>query len=155
MSNKPSGTIDPEELGQLLRVIEQSKLVEIEIECGDLHLRVLKEGATPREALSRRALDRAAHEKSSGDASLKPTGRTFELKSPMLGVFYRCPEPGAPPFVDAGKVVGAQDTVGLIEVMKLFSQVQAGANGRILQILVEDAAMVEQDQPLMIIEAAE
>jgi acetyl-CoA carboxylase biotin carboxyl carrier protein len=155
VSVKGSGPIDPEELGQLLRAIEASKLVEVEIEYGDLHLRVLKEGASPREASTPRALDRVARERSKNEVPLKPAGRTVELKSPMLGVFYRCPEPGAPPFVDVGRVVQPQDAVGLIEVMKLFTQVQAGVNGRIVQILVEDAAMVQQDQPLMIIEAAE
>lgn len=150
MSNKPSGVVNADELARLLRAIDESKLVEVEIDCGDLHVRVRKEGARTGDAAPTASPAPAARE-----APARPAGRRIELRSPMLGVFYRCPEPGAPPFVEVGKSVRAQDNVGIIEVMKLFNQVQAGADGRIVEILVEDAAMVEHGQLLMIIEAPE
>ena len=74
------------------------------------------------------------------------------IKAPMLGTFYRALEPGAPPCVEVGDVVGPEETIGLIEVMKLFSTVTAGIHGRVVEILVENSVLVEFDQPLIRIE---
>lgn len=74
------------------------------------------------------------------------------VRAPMLGTFYRALEPGAPPCVEVGDVVRPEDTVGLIEVMKLFSTVMAGVHGRVVEILAENSALVEFDQPLVRIE---
>lgn len=70
----------------------------------------------------------------------------------MLGTFYRAPSPGAPPFIEIGSDVRADTTVCLIEVMKLFNTLKAGVEGRVSHILVENAAMVEYDQALIVIE---
>lgn len=78
-----------------------------------------------------------------------------EVKAPMLGTFYRAPSPGADPFVDVGDQVSADDTVCLIEVMKLFNSIPAGVSGRVSEILAEDGAMVEHEQPLIRIEPGE
>jgi acetyl-CoA carboxylase biotin carboxyl carrier protein len=69
----------------------------------------------------------------------------------MLGTFYRSPAPGDPPFVELGKRVQADDTVCLIEVMKLFSSINAGVDGVVTRILVENGAMVEFGQMLIVI----
>jgi biotin carboxyl carrier protein len=78
--------------------------------------------------------------------------RRVEVRAPMLGVFYRASQPGAPPFVQLGQTVGANDTIGLIEVMKLFNQVSAGVEGRVVEIVVEDGAFVEHGQVVLIVE---
>lgn len=70
----------------------------------------------------------------------------------MVGVFYRAPEPGAAPFVEAGACVREDDTVGLIEVMKLFHAVKSGVRGRIAKICVENAELVEYGQVLFLLE---
>jgi acetyl-CoA carboxylase biotin carboxyl carrier protein len=77
------------------------------------------------------------------------------IKAPMLGTFYKAPKPGAPPFVEVGQLVGKDDTVCIIEVMKLFNTVKAGVRGRIAEILVEDAEMVEYQQTLFLVEEIE
>ena len=69
----------------------------------------------------------------------------------MLGTFYRSPAPGDPPFVELGKRVQADDTVCLIEVMKLFSSINAGVDGVVMRILVENGTMVEFGQMLIVI----
>ena len=74
------------------------------------------------------------------------------VKSPMVGVVYLAPEPGAEPFVTAGKPVNSGDTVALVEAMKTFNPIKADKDGVIKQILVSDGAAVEFDQPLIIIE---
>lgn len=155
MSQKPFTPLNMDDLARLLRAIEESRLVEVEIDCGDLHVRARKESARGGDTAAPPAPVRAERETPKVEAPAGRAGRRIELKAPMLGIFYRSPEPGAPPFVEAGATVRAQDPVGLIEVMKLFNQVQAGADGRIVEILVEDATMVEHGQVLMIIEAGE
>jgi acetyl-CoA carboxylase biotin carboxyl carrier protein len=74
------------------------------------------------------------------------------VRAPNLGTFYRAPKPGAPTYVEIGQEVEADTEVCLIEVMKLFTPVQAGIKGIIRQVCIEDAQMVEFDQPLFFIE---
>ena len=74
------------------------------------------------------------------------------IKAPVLGTFYATPKPGAPPFVEVGQLVAEDDVVCLIEVMKLFNTVKAGVRGRIVKICVEQAQMVEFQQPLFLLE---
>lgn len=74
------------------------------------------------------------------------------LKSPMVGVVYLAPEPGAKPFVTVGASVKAGDTVALVEAMKTFNPIKSDKDGTIKEILVSDGAAVEFDQPLIVIE---
>lgn len=73
------------------------------------------------------------------------------LRSPMVGTFYRAPEPGAAPFAEVGQVVALDATVCIIEVMKLMNSIPAGASGVVTHILVDDAAAVEYGQPLIVL----
>lgn len=75
-----------------------------------------------------------------------------EVVSPIPGVFYRRPDPDSDVFTDAGKPVGAGDTVGLVEVMKSFHQVPAGATGTVVEFLVESEDVVDAGQVLAVIE---
>lgn len=70
------------------------------------------------------------------------------IRAPMPGMFYRAPSPEEPTFVEAGAVVSEEDTVCLIEAMKIFNEVKPDFPCEILEILVENAAPVEFDQPL-------
>jgi acetyl-CoA carboxylase biotin carboxyl carrier protein len=72
----------------------------------------------------------------------------------MLGTFYRAPAPGEKPFVEVGEAVKADDTVCLIEVMKLFNSITAGTAGRIAEIRAQNAALVEYNEVLIVIDPA-
>lgn len=74
------------------------------------------------------------------------------VKAPSLGTFYRAPRPGAAPFVESGSTVDANSELCLIEVMKLFTTLKAGATGVIREIYVSDGDLVEYDQPLFLVE---
>ena len=74
------------------------------------------------------------------------------IKSPMVGTFYRSPEPGAKPFVEVGQRVSLDTTVCIIEVMKLMNSLPAGSAGRVTHVLVNDAQPVEMGQALIIID---
>ena len=79
-----------------------------------------------------------------------PEGATV-IKSPMVGTFYRAPEPGAKPFVEVGAAVAPDTTVCLIEVMKLMNSIPAQCRGTVAEILVGDGEAVEYGQPLIVI----
>ena len=94
-----------------------------------------------------------------GPARSKPVAANFPpnaviIKSPMVGTFYRKPEPGAKPFIELGQNVAADTTVCIIEVMKLFNSIPAGHAGIVTHILVDDAEAVDLGQVLVVIEPA-
>jgi len=74
------------------------------------------------------------------------------IRSPMVGTFYRAPEPGAKPFVEVGQMVEPATIVCIVEVMKLMNSVAAGVHGMVQQLLVGDAAPVQAGQPLIVVQ---
>ena len=76
------------------------------------------------------------------------------ISAPMVGTFYRSPKPGEPTFVDVGDVVAVGDTVGLVEVMKLFTELKTEVAGKVARVDADDTALVEFGQPLIWIEPA-
>ena len=73
------------------------------------------------------------------------------IRAPMLGIFYRSRSPEEPPFVEVGQSVQADDTVCLVEVMKLFNSIRSGVDGVVSRILAENGSMVEYNQVLIVI----
>ncbi|MEU5942166.1 acetyl-CoA carboxylase biotin carboxyl carrier protein [Micromonospora sp. NPDC047548] len=88
-----------------------------------------------------------------GPRPASPTGR-IEVRSPMVGTFYRSPEPGAAPFVTVGDLVRPGQVVGIVEAMKLMNEVTAERAGRVVEVLVDDGRPVEYDQPLVALDPA-
>ncbi len=74
------------------------------------------------------------------------------IKSPMIGTFYRKPSPDKPTFVNVGDEVNSDSIVCIIEAMKLFNEIEAEVNGKIVKVLVDDATPVEFGQPLFLVE---
>lgn len=168
--------LDEEDVRRLVRLIEsldESDFDFLELKVGDLEV-VLGKGDLPGSARGEAAVasvppatappaaavPAAVHGPGpSGAAAPDPqpsegaAGGT-EVPSPMMGVFYAQPEPGAAPFVTVGAEVSADTTVGLIEVMKTFAPVPAGLAGTVVEICVSDAQLVEFGQPLLRIEPA-
>jgi acetyl-CoA carboxylase biotin carboxyl carrier protein len=84
----------------------------------------------------------------------EPKGNTIEVRSPMIGTFYRSPAPDKPAFVEVGQTIKAGDTVCVIEAMKLFNEIESEVSGTIVKVLVNDSTPVEYDQPLFLVEPA-
>lgn len=76
----------------------------------------------------------------------------LEIKSPIVGTFYRSPGPDKPPFTKVGDKVNQGDVVCIIEAMKLFNEIESEVSGTIVKVCVEDAAPVEYDQVLFLVE---
>jgi len=88
----------------------------------------------------------------SGPASVPGEKPHKEIRSPLVGTFYRAPAPDQPPFKEAGEHVNPDDVVCIVEAMKVMNEVKAGLGGTIRKILVENANPVEYDQPLFLVE---
>lgn len=89
---------------------------------------------------------------SAGDAAPADNGNLIEVKSPMIGTFYRASAPDKPVFVEVGDTIKKGDTVCIIEAMKLFNEIESEVAGKIVKVLVDDASPVEYDQPLFLVD---
>lgn len=162
-----------EEIREILKIFLDSELQDLRLEVGNVRLAVTKSGAsgvTAQPFLSSPAPGAAAKTAAApatpapGPAATalpsaptaKPATAPREgwvaVTATSVGVFYRRPSPDQPPFVQVDSVVAANAPVCLIEVMKMFTSVVAPCAGRVAEILIEDATMVEFGQPLMYIE---
>ena len=147
--------IDPDSIRRLAAVLVETGLTEIEIAEKDSRIRVVR-GALPGEmvlAAAPAAVAAAAAPAAPAPAAVDdPSSHPGAINSPMVGVAYLAPEPGAPNFIAVGQQVAAGQTVLLIEAMKTFNQIKAPKAGTVTRILVENSAPVEYGEVLMILE---
>src|SRR5580692_2111680 len=148
-ADTPGNPIDEDVVRALARLIDETKLTEIEIERDGFRVRVARQPAA--------AASFAGPEASRPmpmpipEGVFDPAQHPGVVASPMVGTAYRAPEPGAKPFCDIGSVVKAGDTLLVIEAMKTLNQIPAPKAGTVTQILFDDAQPVEFGAPLMII----
>ena len=159
----PKGKDDPvdiEVVRKLADLLNETGLGEIEIERGDLRVRVARNapdyGAYPvmaAPAVAHQAAPAPAAAATSAPAAPAPAEPKGDaVKSPMVGTAYLQPNPGAEQFTRVGAQVSAGQTLLIIEAMKTMNPVPAPRAGRVVEILVEDGQPVEFGQPLVVIE---
>jgi acetyl-CoA carboxylase biotin carboxyl carrier protein len=83
-----------------------------------------------------------------------PASKLVEVRSPMVGTFYRAPGPGKAAYIQVGDSISKGQPVCIIEAMKLFNEVESDVSGRVVKVLIDDASPVEYDQPLFLVEPA-
>jgi acetyl-CoA carboxylase biotin carboxyl carrier protein len=147
----PRATVDEEMVRSLARLLDETRLTEIEIEQGGLRVRVARQAAPFAVATSETARMIPGTVNAHPSAA-DPADHPGVVTSPMVGTAYRAPEPGAKAFCEVGSVVKAGDTLLIIEAMKTMNQIPAAKAGTVVQILFEDAQPVEFGEPLMVIE---
>jgi acetyl-CoA carboxylase biotin carboxyl carrier protein len=96
----------------------------------------------------------APKKESAANKSEEEDANYIEIKSPMIGTFYRKPSPDKPEFVKVGDTVKKGDVVCVIEAMKLFNEIESEVSGKVVKVLVDDSNPVEYDQPLILIDPA-
>ncbi len=79
-------------------------------------------------------------------------GNTVQIKSPMIGTFYRSSSPDKPAFVSVGDEIKKGQVLCVVEAMKLFNEIESEISGRIVKVLADDASPIEYDQPLFLVE---
>lgn len=152
-----------QEIRDLIDFISQTGLNEVNIETKELKLRIKREPdqkvykaavaaapaavAAPVQAAAPAAAPAAPKAEKPAAAA-----KGLEIKSPMIGTFYRTANPDAPPFVSVGDKVTKGQTVCIIEAMKLFNEIESEVSGTVTRIMVENASPVEYDQVLFVVE---
>ena len=156
-----------DEIAEIIKLIDSSSCDELVVETGDIKLVVRRNGASAGaaaeyvergsapvavSAAAPRKARAAAPKVAAADAADATAAGQIEVAAPMVGTFYRAPSPEARAFVDVGDVVGVGDALCLIEVMKLFTTINAEVAGRIVQIGAENGELVEYGRTLFVIE---
>ncbi|MEO0497268.1 MAG: acetyl-CoA carboxylase biotin carboxyl carrier protein [Pseudomonadota bacterium] len=159
MTKKDS--VDTETIAKIVDLLADSDLTEIEVEQGELRIRVSREltaapvmaYAPPAQAAAAPAAPTtapaAAAPASNGGADADSKNA---VTSPMVGTAYMAPSPGADNFISIGSSVKEGDTLLIVEAMKTMNQIPAPRSGKVTKILVENAQPVEFGEPLVVIE---
>jgi oxaloacetate decarboxylase alpha subunit len=129
-----------ERIRELVKIVQESGVGEIEIEDEGMRVSVRRADEPGTVLVPTATTDVQAAEDA---AATVVTSGTIRVESPMPGVFYRAPQPGAPPFVEVGDVVATGQTLCVIEAMKLFNDLKADADGRVRTIHVDNGQAVE------------
>jgi acetyl-CoA carboxylase biotin carboxyl carrier protein len=146
------------ELKELIELIQQSEIAELELEKSGVRVRIKKERSSfPRPPVPEKipATPSAPEEMPQPQASPAPAAVPagwLTLTAPVVGTFYRSPAPDADPYVEAGSVVKKGQIICVIEAMKLMNEIESEWDGKIVEILVENAQPVEYGEPLFHIE---
>lgn len=160
--------METKDIQKLIDYISKSDLDEINIETADLKLSIKRNvGATVIQApapvaaapASAPAAAPAPSPAPSPEAAPAPApaaestpSNLIEVKSPMIGTFYRAAGPDKPNFKEVGDSIAEGEVVCIVEAMKLFNEIESEVKGKIVKILVEDATPVEFDQPLFLVD---
>ena len=170
MSNSPaddsaehSAAIDTRTVRKLADILKSTGLTEIEVERGDLRIRVAREitvAAAPQATYAAApapapvAAPAAAPMAAAAPVEAAPAARKGdEVKSPMVGTVYLQAQPGSPPFIKVGDKVGEGQTLLIVEAMKTMNPITSPRDGVVAEIVVGDAQPVEFGEPLVVLEA--
>ncbi len=148
--------MDLRKLKTLIDLVADSGIAELEITEGDGKVRIVKFSQTqqpvayaPAPAAAPAVATVAEAPAAAPAAAQAPQGH--QVKAPMVGTFYRAPNPNSSPFVEVGQAVKEGEPLCIIEAMKLLNEIEADKSGVIKEILVENGEPVEYGQPLFVI----
>ena len=169
------------EIQELIKLVSKSNLTEFKMKEGDLRLTIrtkryqkqapaaaptvlpmpaqlpLQPGYAPpppAAAPAPAAGNSSAPAPAPAEAAPEESGNYLEVRSPMVGTFYRSSSPDKPAFVQVGDSISTGSVVCIVEAMKLFNEIEAEVSGKVVKVLVEDAQPVEYDQVLFLVEPA-
>ena len=157
------------EIQELIKLVSKSKLNEFKVKDGDFEMIIRSENYTKAsntapiiqaapsimpmaQAPIAAPAPAAAAAAPEADAPKEDTSKYIEIKSPMIGTFYRSASPEKPVYVSVGDKIDKNSVVCIIEAMKLFNEIEAEVSGTIVKVLVEDSQPVEYDQPLFLVD---
>ena len=142
------------EVKQLIDLMNENNLGELEIERDGLKIRLKKEGEKIKneEIVTTVSSAKPSESTEIKEEQLQKKEGFFELRSPMVGTFYRSSSPNAESFVEPGQEIEEDHVVCIIEAMKLMNEIKSEVKGKVVEILVKNGEAVEFDQPLFRIE---
>ena len=143
-------SLTAKDVAEIMRLLDESTFDSLSLEIDGMKLNLQRNSAKPASHVSQAAMTvtpgpmRPAHK----DSPPSEPG-LFDVRAPLLGIFYRAPKPGEPPFIEVGSKVAEDTVIGIIEVMKLMNSVRAGVKGEVVEILADNAAAVEYGEILL------
>ncbi len=139
---------------ELVDLMNENGLTEVEIEQEGMKVKLTKraQGVVEQVVTSSAATSPAAPQAAAPEAPKDEKSNRKEIKSPMVGTFYRSPAPDADDYVKVGDVIQKGDVLCIVEAMKLMNEVKAEFGGRIVEIAVENAEPVEYGQTMFVVE---
>ncbi|MBO9471211.1 acetyl-CoA carboxylase biotin carboxyl carrier protein [Endozoicomonas sp. G2_2] len=156
--------MDIRKLKKLIELVEDSGIAELEITEGEESVRIGRypapgsvpaappaQAPAPAPAAAPPPAAGGDEQPAGGGQAQDDTPEGQIVRSPMVGTFYRAPAPDAKPFVDVGDKIGPNDTLCIIEAMKMLNQIEAEVSGEVSEVLVENGQPVEFDQPLFVV----
>ncbi len=147
-------SLTAKDVEEILKLLESSSFDRLSLDVNGMKIEVERSGAA-RVRLPH--LPRLPLRRYSAAAPPVPAARNstepglVEVKSPLLGIYYRAPKPGEPPFVEVGGKVDVETVIGIVEVMKLMNSVPAGVKGEIVEILGGNGELVEHGEVLLLV----
>jgi acetyl-CoA carboxylase biotin carboxyl carrier protein len=153
--------VDLKDIKAIIDLMRKNSVTEFELEKDDFKIRLKRGtngGAAPAVSEDGSGQNYAAPATipASAPATVPavPPSNEVEIKSPMIGTFYRAPSPESGPYIEVGSEVGPETVVCIIEAMKVMNEIKAEAKGVVTQVMVENAKPVEFGQPLFKIRPA-
>ncbi|MGI9568781.1 MAG: acetyl-CoA carboxylase biotin carboxyl carrier protein [Desulfobulbia bacterium] len=147
------------EIRDLIDFIADTGLNEVKIETEELRLSIKRESGKTKvieAAVTQAAPIAASPAAAAAPADAQPAADSnagyLEVKSPMIGTFYRAANPESDPFMNVGDSVSVGQTVCIVEAMKLFNEIESEVSGKIVKVLVDNGTPVEFDQPLFLVD---
>ena len=147
---------------KLIKVVENSEITEFSVQEGDLKVKISKNSAGMQHTITSFPQVVSQPSEIKHESTLQPTEskstdtgtahNLHEIKSPIVGTFYRAPAPDADPYVQVGDSISAGSVLCIVEAMKLMNEIECDVSGKIVKILVENATPVEYNQPLFLVE---
>ena len=145
--------MDIRKIKTLIEMLEASDLNEIEVTQGEESVRIKKSVGGANTISSEKSINLNNNNNLSADVAIKDSKHTEgnEIKSPIVGTFYRKPSPNKEPFVNVGDIVAKGDVLCIIEAMKNMNEIKSDFSGKVVSIEVDDAQPVEFGQTIIVI----
>jgi len=142
------------EIKELINLMNENDLMELEIEREGTRIRIRKSASGKFEAVTEEpgAQGMVQQVRVDQDKTAKKREGLLEIKTPMVGTFYRSPSPDAKSYVEIGQVIDVGQVICIIEAMKLMNEIKSEVKGRLVEVLVENASPVEYGQTLFMVE---
>jgi acetyl-CoA carboxylase biotin carboxyl carrier protein len=143
---------------KLIRIFDSSEITDLEIEQEGFRIKIAKKtrtfhgGSRPHVVLPPASAEEDLNEVISAKKTETKVETAHEIRSPIVGTFYRAPAPDADPYVQVGDIVTKGSVLCIVEAMKLMNEIESDVDGRIVKILVDNGKPVEFNQPLFLVQ---
>ena len=147
---------------KLVKVVDSSEITDLEVEENGLRVKIAKKirmgnvVTQPQILTSVPSVNNSNNNESvvqeNVKASDEPKDNYHEVKSPIVGTFYRAPAPDADPYIQVGDTVSVGSVLCIVEAMKLMNEIESDIDGKVIKILAENGKPVEYNQPLFLVQ---